>query len=383
MASICFVSFYSGSLLFPGKHATVGGAEVQQHLLALALEKVGLRISYIVGDDPETRGLVHTRFPVFRSYNRLKGVRYLRFLYPQFVQTWRALKRANCDYYYVRGMRVESGITMIYCLIHRRKYISAIAHDRECNVRTLPGGRWNFKTILFVLGLKQAFRVFAQTSWQKAALEKSFGVEAHLIRNTMSVDESYREPAVEIRRVLWVGTIVPHKRPEIFLGLAKRFPDLEFTMIGPLRIGLEEYQARIKSLASKIPNLVYIDYVDLNNIEAFFMKADLFVLTSNSEGFPNVLLHALSCGRPVVTSCDPDSIVATHRLGYVTVDEPQFAEVLDMVKSARCVSELREMSERGRSYVKKFHSPDEIARRICLALGIRESKGSIEPSDRT
>ena len=108
----------------------------------------------------------------------------------------------------------------------------------------------------------------------------------------------------------------------------------------------------------------------LDDIHAFYRKSDLVVLTSSCEGFPNVLLHAWSCGRPVVTSCDPDGVVVRYHLGFVARRDTDFENVFIELKSKVSASALKEMGQRGRLYVERFHTPTEIVKEICEALGI-------------
>ena len=371
MSSICFVSFYSGNLLFPEKDGAVGGAEVQQHLLGNAFIDHGIDVSFVIADTPDNRGLEHSTFRVYRTFERTKGLRFVKYIYPQFVKTWRALSQADCDFYYVRGMRVESGIAWLFCILRQKKYVAAIASDRESSPETLPMSWWNPKRFLFLWGLKRGFAVFAQTALQRDNLKKSLGVDAEVIGNTMPVDYQEDEPISSLHRVLWVGTIVPGKKPEVFLRLAEQHTKVEFTMIGPSRHGFEAYREEIKSLASRIRNLRFIDYVGLNQIQAFYRSTDLVVLTSELEGFPNVLLHAWSSGRPVLTSYDPDGIVARYDLGFVARSEEEFDRVVAKLRSTDSAHLMHIKGRNGKSYVRQFHAPEVIVKRMRDVLGIK------------
>ncbi|MFW7340459.1 glycosyltransferase family 4 protein [Pollutimonas sp. H1-120] len=108
-------------------------------------------------------------------------------------------------------------------------------------------------------------------------------------------------PVAARRLVLGMGRLVPFKRfdalIQAFAALANDYPDWDLAIWGegPQRDELMQ-QIQDTGLASRIslPGRTEQPWQEM-------AKADIFVLTSQVEGFPNVLLEAMALGRACVT----------------------------------------------------------------------------------
>src|SRR6185312_4598142 len=95
----------------------------------------------------------------------------------------------------------------------------------------------------------------------------------------------------------------------------------------------------------KIPNVKAHGRVSREQLDNLFQTCGQLCCTSMLEGFPTTFLEAWRCGLPVVTTFDPDNIVAREGLGRVvtTTDElvmqlcemPQSAEYARMSAAAQ------------------------------------------------
>jgi glycosyltransferase involved in cell wall biosynthesis len=109
---------------------------------------------------------------------------------------------------------------------------------------------------------------------------------------------------VEREVLLWVGRMVPVKGLETLLEacrqvVAKR-PQVLLVLVGdgPSRAAIER-QARDVRLAEHIR---FVGAVRPENLPDWYRAAHLTVLSSHSEGIPNVLRESFACGTPYVAT---------------------------------------------------------------------------------
>ncbi len=170
------------------------------------------------------------------------------------------------------------------------------------------------------------------------------------------------DPSVERRanKVLWVGRLMPEKRFEWLLEAARQCPEMEFHVAGTPNQP-SGYAAELLAAAAKIPNVRAhgrLSRVDLNKL---FQSSGLLCCTSMLEGFPTTFLEAWSCGLPVVTTFDPDNIVARQGLGRVvnTVDE-----LVAQFRSLPNTEDCSRMSRAARQFYLANYSVETISARF-------------------
>lgn len=90
--------------------------------------------------------------------------------------------------------------------------------------------------------------------------------------------------------VLCIARLAPPKNHELFLKVAKNVPDYRFVWIGNQNPPNFKHPSNVFFLGN------------LPNAAAYTSFADLFILPTNYEGLPMVIIEALSNGTPVVAS---------------------------------------------------------------------------------
>ena len=103
-----------------------------------------------------------------------------------------------------------------------------------------------------------------------------------------------------------------------------------------------------------------------NNPYKYLSKCSIFVLTSNSEGFPNVLVEAMICGCSVIsTDClsGPREILApTSNISFQLKDNIELAEygILTPIKSIEKLKEAINLMINDENLRKNYQEKAEI-----------------------
>ena len=172
----------------------------------------------------------------------------------------------------------------------------------------------------------------------------------------------------KVKKIVTVGRLIEAKDHatliKAFAKLDKEFHSLTILGDGPLL-------ADLKQLAKNLDvyeNITFTGFVE--NPRDYLSMSDLFVLSSNREGFGNVIVEALSCGTPVVsTDCKhgPIEILNNGEFGtLVTVGNVNELAV-GMEQSLTKTYDKQKLINRARDF-----APEVSAKRYLDVLGLEK-----------
>ena len=218
--------------------------------------------------------------------------------------------------------------------------VSTIVTDPETGFAPVAGRfQWFKRRILHRLYNKSA-QVLAVSDGAREAAIRFYGIRPDRIltlrngvdtdwvleQSTQPIDDDWwtrdkqNETASRVVRIVSAGRLNQQKGFHLLIDalvqVRQRIHDVEFRLAilgdGPHRESLEQQIADLK-----LSDVVHLPGFQGNAI-AWYRSADVFVLPSLVEGMPNVLLEAMACGTPVISSdchSGPAEILGGGRYG--------------------------------------------------------------------
>lgn len=248
-------------------------------------------------------------------------------------------------------------------MIGRRLGVPVVITARGTDVNLLP--QFAIPRRLIVWAARNAAALVTVSAALKGVLTR-LGVDAgkiSVLRN--GVDTRLFQPVDRARLrarlgldgavLLMVGNLVPLKGHDLVLRALREVPNACLLIIGE---GREE--GNLRKLVSELrvgDHVRFLGSMPQERLAEYYGAADALVLASSREGWPNVLLEAMACGTPVVS---------TRVGGTPEIVAAPEAGVLANERSARGIAEalqrlLRSDVDRSltRQYAERF-SWDEV-----------------------
>src|SRR5258708_10776686 len=281
---------------------------------------------------------------------------------------WRAWRAVDADVYSQRCSPMLTAVVAGFCRRYRKRSIYASAADLDF----VPGrqpirylrDRW-----LFEQGLKRVDRIVVQSARQQHACR------ANCHRESTLVPSCYELPADAIPGtgdcVLWVSSIREHdhKRPELFLELARRLPQRRFVMIGGADGDARNNACfeRVRNAAATIPNIEFTGFLAHARAERYFDRARVLVNTSLHEGVPNTFLQAWARGVPTVAFIDTGARLRAEPLYRIVERVEEAAAEIERLFTDE--GHWKRASVRCREYFNNTHSTSKVLARFERLLG--------------
>jgi glycosyltransferase involved in cell wall biosynthesis len=356
---VCFVAPYAWPVISGDAHiAEVGGAEVQQSILARLFAANGYAVSMICLDYGQEDRTQIDGVTVHRAFRRQAGVPVLRFVHPRLTTMWRVLRAVDADVYYCRAAGMLLGVVTEFCRRHGKRSIYAGASDKDFAADV--GGKIRFARDrwLFRRGLAHVDAIVAQNEVQRASCLATHRREAIVIPSCYVPPQNASALAPRGDAILWVGMTLPGKRPELLLELARRLPHRRFVMVGgPGRSGAAVFE-RIRKEAAHLPNVELTGFLPLKEVERRTAAARLLVNTSYYEGMPNTFLQAWAQGVPTVGTVD---VGAPVHIRFASIEEG--ARIIEALYASPI--DWERASRRCREHFERHHSGAQTLR--CYA----------------
>lgn len=362
--SVCFISPFIGPLLVKGASKGSGGAERQLLLFGDGFVKNNWRVIYVAMK--EEGDLISSDFKVYWvDFSFLGGPKW------KFIRTLidltKVVRKEKADFYIIKHSYLLNPIVLFIHVILRGRFI--IWGQMSTDYDRIKGHQSFILSYFRRKAIKEASFILTQTNEQSLSLLLNFNRKALLIPN-VTTKSPLRDNLDYHGFVFWCGNTLEHKRPRIFLELAKNNPQLEFVMaVNSSNKLLDDI---LRREAEAITNLRYLGSIPYDKIDSWFSNAKVYVNTSVREGFPNTFLQAWQQGVPVLSvSVNPDGVITKHNLGfcgYINNDHLQQSE-LEIAKSMTpLLDELyynySSYSTRCIKYVDEHHNAERLTQNL-------------------
>ena len=133
------------------------------------------------------------------------------------------------------------------------------------------------------------------------------------------------------RRVLFVGHVIPTKGVYELVQACKDINNIELHIVGRAEECITEELLSIAHNKIECEWLKFRGEISHAEVLQEMMKSSVFVLPSYTEGFPNVILEAMACGCPIVSTAVgaiPEMLDINNGPNYGICVEPQDVNAL-------------------------------------------------------
>lgn len=232
-----------------------------------------------------------------------------------------------------------------------------LLHDKKITIFTIecilpPFNLGWFSEFIQRSNVHNCDYVYSNSNYVAETVKEYYGIETPVIYT--GVDTRIFTPLPKKEKdepkVLYVGSFQQRKRPYLVLEAAKRFPKVDFELIGsgPLQEMLVNMRKK-----SKLGNVQIRGHLPLENLVSSMQEADVFLFPSVQEGFPKVTIEAAAMALPVIVfnNYKPETVI-DNETGFIVGNVEEMMEKLEILVENGALR--REMGVKAREHAKEF-----------------------------
>ncbi len=195
--------------------------------------------------------------------------------------------------------------------------------------------------------VRRAHRVYCAAEFLRAKAQRKYRLKSipEFLPTPVSVPDQVRK--AERPTVCYLARWDRRKRPELFLALARQFPQVRFIAFGTSRDA--EYERSLRARFAGLRNLEmpgHVDQFTSGAVATALTESWILVNTAIREGLPNAFLEGAAHGCAILSAVDPDGFASRFGL---KVERDDFATALQTLLQG---DRWGRSGERAREYVR-------------------------------
>ncbi|MCX5798132.1 MAG: glycosyltransferase family 4 protein, partial [Proteobacteria bacterium] len=286
-------------------HPYLGGAEQQALMISEHLIKRGFSVSVLTRSFKGLPSFEMVRgVPVYRSIRTLPRGKWFGITYILSVLWFFFRKRHTFDIIHCHILGFHSAASLLFKWVFKKRTISLVAATGPISDFMLLKNILFGRLLLKIITCSDRLIILCTQS-REEALKEGFSI-SQIVQIPNGVDTDYFKPSLNNKRtdnkITFIGRLDHWKGVHILIPAFKKLRDmgidahLDIIGDGPDRDKLE-IMAKDSGLQKAITF-----HGAVHGVATYLQESAIFVLPSLSEGLPNVMLEAMACALPVITT---------------------------------------------------------------------------------